>query len=108
MIKKRDRLVILQEEHRNVDLDDSENCTRGMIMTYKSGFNKGLLFANKKKNKHMLRKIENFYCHLIGWNPEILAECSEASFALMKKYVSAIFILSLLWGTIDIVCRKIS
>ena len=48
----------------------------------------------------MLRKIENFYCHLIGWNPEILAECSEASFALMKKYVSAIFILSLLWGTI--------
>lgn len=49
LIKKRDRLVILQEEHRNVDLDDSENCTRGMIMTYKSGFNKGLLFANKKK-----------------------------------------------------------
>lgn len=48
----------------------------------------------------MLRKIENFYCHLIGWNPEILAECSEASFALIKKYVSAIFILSLLWGTI--------
>lgn len=39
-------------------------------------------------------------CHLIGWNPDILAECGEASFRTLKRYVSAIVILAIVWGTI--------
>ena len=39
-------------------------------------------------------------CYLIGWNPEILKECGEASHRTLKKYVSAIVILSVIWGSI--------
>ena len=41
-----------------------------------------------------------FGCALIGWNPSILAECGEASFRALKKYMSAIIILAIVWGTI--------
>ena len=39
-------------------------------------------------------------CFLLGWNPSILQECGEASFRTLRKYVSAIIILSIIWGTI--------
>lgn len=39
-------------------------------------------------------------CHLIGWNPDILKECGEASHRTLKRYVSAIIILAVIWGTI--------
>lgn len=42
-------------------------------------------------------------CWLIGWKPEILAECGEASQRMYKKFLSAILIMSLLWGTIGYV-----
>lgn len=39
-------------------------------------------------------------CYLIGWNPEILKECGEASHRTLKKYMSAIVILIIIWGSI--------
>lgn len=39
-------------------------------------------------------------CYLIGWNPEILKECGEASHRTLKKYMSAIIILIIIWGSI--------
>ncbi|MBP1676746.1 MAG: hypothetical protein H6Q20_1305 [Bacteroidetes bacterium] len=37
-------------------------------------------------------------CFLIGWNPEILKNCSEASYKALKKYSSSILILLFIWG----------
>lgn len=39
-------------------------------------------------------------CMLIGWNSLILKECGESSRRALRKYVSAIIILSIIWGTI--------
>lgn len=39
-------------------------------------------------------------CLIIGWNPNILKECGEASYRTLKKYIAAITILSIIWGTI--------
>lgn len=39
-------------------------------------------------------------CYLIGWNSELLKECGETSRRALRKYVSAIVILSIIWGTI--------
>lgn len=39
-------------------------------------------------------------CMLIGWNSHILKECGESSRRALRKYVSAIIILSIIWGTI--------
>lgn len=41
-----------------------------------------------------------FACFLIGWNPNLLRECGETSRRSLRKYVSAITILSIIWGTI--------
>jgi hypothetical protein len=34
----------------------------------------------------------------VGWNPEILKNCSEASYKALKKYASSILILLFIWG----------
>ncbi len=39
-----------------------------------------------------------FKCFLVGWNPNILASCSEASYKTLKKYASSILILMFIWG----------
>lgn len=39
-------------------------------------------------------------CWIIGWNPIILQECGEASHRTLRKFMSAILILSIIWGTI--------
>lgn len=39
-------------------------------------------------------------CWLIGWNPRILAECGEASFRALRRYVAALTILMIIWSTI--------
>lgn len=39
-------------------------------------------------------------CFIIGWNPRILKDCGEASYRLLKRYMAAIIILSIIWGTI--------
>lgn len=39
-------------------------------------------------------------CWIIGWNPEILKECGEASFRTLRKFMSAMLILAIIWGTI--------
>lgn len=39
-------------------------------------------------------------CLLIGWNSHILKECGESSRRALRKYVSAIIILSIIWGVI--------
>mgnify|MGYP002624401602 FL=1 len=44
--------------------------------------------------------LKKFGCALIGWNPQILAECGEASIRQFYKLTSAITIMMLLWGTI--------
>lgn len=36
-------------------------------------------------------------CYIVGWNPKILAECSEASYKALKKNISALLILSIIW-----------
>ena len=37
-------------------------------------------------------------CFLTGWNSNILAQCSEASYKHLKKYTAALLILMILWG----------
>lgn len=39
-------------------------------------------------------------CHLIGWDPQILSTCGEASKRQFRKLLSAISIMMVLWGTI--------
>jgi hypothetical protein len=39
-----------------------------------------------------------FKCFVIGWNPDILKNCTEASFKTLKKYTSSILILLFIWG----------
>ena len=51
-------------------------------------------------NKNNINFLTKCGCALIGWNPIILAECGEASFRTLKKYMSAILILAIVWGTI--------
>ena len=43
---------------------------------------------------------KRFACFLIGWNAELLNECGESSHRTLRKYMSAITILSIIWGTI--------
>lgn len=51
-----------------------------------------------KENK--INILTRLGCFLIGWNPNILKECGEASHRTLKRYVSAILILIIIWGTI--------
>ncbi|MDR2119224.1 MAG: DUF4407 domain-containing protein [Tannerellaceae bacterium] len=44
-----------------------------------------------------LVKIE---CGIAGWNPEILKNCKQASYAMLNRYMAAIIILSIIWGVI--------
>lgn len=44
--------------------------------------------------------IKNIGCQLIGWDKNILNECSEASHRQFRKLISAICIMMVLWGTI--------
>ena len=39
-------------------------------------------------------------CFLIGWNPILLKQCGEASRRTLRRYISAIIILSVIWGAI--------
>lgn len=39
-------------------------------------------------------------CYLIGWNPKILKDCGEASHRMLKRYISAVVILVMIWGAI--------
>lgn len=39
-------------------------------------------------------------CFLVGWNATLLKECGESSRRTLRKYMSAIIILSIIWGTI--------
>lgn len=39
-------------------------------------------------------------CALIGWDYDILKQCREASYRTKNKYVSAIVIVSIIWGVI--------
>lgn len=39
-------------------------------------------------------------CFIIGWNPDILKECGESSYRALRRYMSAIIILMIIWGTI--------
>ena len=36
-------------------------------------------------------------CKLIGWNPVLLSNCTEASFRTLKRYTSALLVLIILW-----------
>lgn len=47
-----------------------------------------------------INKLTKLGCFLVGWNPNILKECGEASHRTLKKYVSAIIILAFIWGSI--------
>lgn len=39
-------------------------------------------------------------CFLIGWNPVLLKQCGEASRRTLRRYISALIILSVIWGAI--------
>jgi len=39
-----------------------------------------------------------FKCFIVGWNPNILKNCTEASYKALKKYASSILILLFIWG----------
>jgi len=39
-----------------------------------------------------------FKCFIVGWNPDILKNCTEASYKALKKYSSSILILLFIWG----------
>ncbi len=41
-----------------------------------------------------------FACFLVGWNATLLKECGESSRRTLRKYMSAIIILSIMWGIV--------
>lgn len=47
-----------------------------------------------------MNTFKNLGCALIGWEPQILVECGEASQRQFRKLISAISIMMILWGTI--------
>ena len=47
-----------------------------------------------------MNTLRNIGCYLIGWNKNILKECGEASYRQYRKFISAICIMMVLWGTI--------
>lgn len=47
-----------------------------------------------------MEMLKNIGCLLIGWDKNILKECSEASHRQFRKLISAICIMMVLWGTI--------
>ena len=47
-----------------------------------------------------MKTLRNIGCFFIGWNKNILNECSEASYRQYRKLLSAICIMMVLWGTI--------
>ena len=47
-----------------------------------------------------MKTLRNIGCFLIGWDKNILNECGEASYRQYRKFLSAICIMMILWGTI--------
>ena len=47
-----------------------------------------------------MKTLRNIGCFLIGWDKSILNECGEASYRQYRKFLSAICIMMVLWGTI--------
>lgn len=41
-----------------------------------------------------------FACFLVGWNATLLKECGESSRRTLRKYMSALIFLSILWGIV--------
>ena len=50
--------------------------------------------------EHKLTYWQRLSCRLIGWNPEILANCGESSFRTLRKYITAMIIPIIIWGVI--------
>lgn len=50
--------------------------------------------------EHKLTYWQRLSCRLIGWNPEILANCGESSFRSLRKYITAMIIPIIIWGVI--------
>lgn len=48
----------------------------------------------------MKRLYDKLSCALIGWDYNILTQCGEASHRTKNKYVSALIIVSIIWGVI--------
>ena len=46
------------------------------------------------------RILKRLGCVLIGWNPDILLQCGEASVRQFYKLTSAVLIMMIIWGTI--------
>lgn len=44
--------------------------------------------------------IKRISCFIIGWNYDILKECGEASYKTLRRYLAAIIILGIIWGSI--------
>ncbi len=53
------------------------------------------MMSNKK-----LKPFMRLGCRIVGWNPDILLEAGEASYRTLRRYMSAIIILAVVWGTI--------
>jgi hypothetical protein len=47
-----------------------------------------------------MSRFMKFICILVGWNPNVLLNCGEISFAMVKKYCAAIIIISIIWSVI--------
>ncbi|MDR0560540.1 MAG: DUF4407 domain-containing protein [Prevotellaceae bacterium] len=47
-----------------------------------------------------MNKLTKIECFIVGWKPEVLKNCREVSYAMLKKYTAAITILSIIWGII--------
>lgn len=48
----------------------------------------------------MKKFYDKITCALIGWDYDILKQCREASYRTKNKYVSALIIVSIIWGVI--------
>lgn len=51
-------------------------------------------------DKNKIKLTTRIACRLIGWNPDILQECGEASHRALRRYLSSITILAIIWGLI--------
>ena len=47
-----------------------------------------------------MKTIEKILCKFIGWNPNMLNECGEASHGQLKKLSGALMLMLLMWAVI--------
>jgi hypothetical protein len=92
---------ITKVEEIRKEMYNKESFVQRIILSYQRGFKRGLSTLTQSD---MVNKKENVWirvgCFLTGYNYDIIRNSSEASTKTVKKYLSALIIIGIIWGII--------